>query len=226
MKKIKPQKSYHLSVEGETEEWYFEHLKNLINHSEDARFRVSFDVKRGKTPKSVLKSLSLSSYKEAVVFQICDYESNDGEHTRKFLSALSELKDIRTECRTTKCIKEFSLGYSNFTFDLWMALHKKQFISPVAHRRNYRDFINSAFGTNYQYIDEYKNEHEFKSILSKIQLQDVIGAVKNAEDIRKKNEETKQQSEYKGFTYYRDNPDFTINIIVKRILMDCRINIL
>ena len=40
---------YYLSVEGETEKWYFEHLQELINNSKEIPFKVSFDIKVNKS---------------------------------------------------------------------------------------------------------------------------------------------------------------------------------
>ena len=39
MKKVN---SYYFSVEGENEKWYFEHLQNLINNSEEAEGTVYY----------------------------------------------------------------------------------------------------------------------------------------------------------------------------------------
>ena len=39
-----------------------------------------------------------------------------------------------------------------------------------AHRGDYVTDINEAYGTHFEYIDEYKNEHNFKTILSTITL--------------------------------------------------------
>lgn len=40
----KTQKSYFISVEGETEKWYFEHLEKLINACETRKQDVKFKI--------------------------------------------------------------------------------------------------------------------------------------------------------------------------------------
>lgn len=55
-KKIKECLSYKISVEGENcEALYFEHLQELINDYEPAKYKVSFDIKP-KNPLSFAKS--------------------------------------------------------------------------------------------------------------------------------------------------------------------------
>ena len=41
--------NYYLSVEGETEKWYFNHLQNLINNSDKASHKVIFNIKISKS---------------------------------------------------------------------------------------------------------------------------------------------------------------------------------
>ena len=49
---------YYLSVEGETEKWYFERLQELINANEKIPFSVKFDIKINKSITSRAKSIS------------------------------------------------------------------------------------------------------------------------------------------------------------------------
>lgn len=119
---------------------------------------------------------------------------------------------------------EYKLGYSNFSFDLWMILHKKQQKAPISHRKQYVKGINTAYKENFQYIDDYKEEKNFKRILEKIELSDVIRAVKNGNEIRKMNDNSKDKCEiYGNFKYYKENPDVTINQCIEEILKDCKI---
>ena len=108
---------YFLSVEGETEKWYFEHLQNLINLNKEIPYTVKFDIKINKSIISRAKGIS-AIYKTKA-FHICDYESNDDVHVEQFERILKELKDVR---KINKNIK-YVLGYSNFSFDLWIILH-------------------------------------------------------------------------------------------------------
>ncbi len=207
---------YYLSVEGETEKWYFEHLQNLINSKEDLPYKVKFDVKINKSIVSRAKSIS-APYK-IKVFHICDYESNEKVHIEQFDKVLQDLNNIR---RINKNL-DYKLGYSNFSFDLWIILHKKQQIGSVSHRKQYVKGINSAYSEKFQFIDDYKEEKNFKRILSKITLEDVIMAVNNGNEIRKLNEQNAKVKckIYGNFKYYIENPDMTINECVEQILKE------
>lgn len=84
---------YYLSVEGETEKWYFEYLQDLINNKEEIPYKVKFDVKINKSIVSRAKSIS-APYK-ITAFHICDYESNEKVHTEQFDKVLQDLKSIK-----------------------------------------------------------------------------------------------------------------------------------
>lgn len=208
---------YYLSVEGETEKWYFEHLQMLINNKEELSYTVKFDIKINKSIISRAKSIS-APYK-VKVFHICDYESNEEVHTEQFNKILKELKNVK---KINKNLV-YKLGYSNFSFELWIILHKIQQIGAVSHRKQYVRGINKAFDEKFQFIDDYKEEKNFKRILKKITLEDVISAVNNANEIRKMNEENFKCNyrKYGQFEYYIENPDITINECVEQILKEC-----
>ena len=134
---------YYLSVEGETEKWYFEHLQNLINKNEDLPCKVKFNIKIENSITSRAKTIT-SPY-GSKIFHICDYESNEDCHIEKFNKVLSELNNVKKIKRNLV----YKLGYSNYSFDLWMILHKKQQIGPVSHRRQYINGINKAYNENF-----------------------------------------------------------------------------
>lgn len=212
-------KQYFLSVEGETEKWYFEHLQKLINSSNQIPLKVKFDISINKSIISRAKSIPLPYKTKA--FHICDYESNEEVHIAKFSQVLKDLKNVK---KINKNIN-YSLGYSNFSFDLWIILHKKQKKSSVSHRKQYVKGINEAYGENFQFIDDYKEEKNFKRILSKITLEDVITAVRNGNEIRKMNEQYSRDNykKYGKFEYYTENPDMTINECIEQILKECKV---
>jgi len=208
---------YYLSVEGETEKWYFEHLQELINNEEELPYKVKFDIKINKS--IISRAKSISAIFKVKAFHICDYESNEKVHTEQFNQVLKDLKNVK---KINKNI-EYKLGYSNFSFDLWMILHKKQQTNAVSHRKQYITGINKAYNENFQFIDDYKEEKNFKKILSKITLKDVVNAVKNGNEIRKINEQNSRNNykKYGKFEYYTENPDMTINECVEQILEEC-----
>lgn len=79
MKKVN---SYYFSVEGENEKWYFEHLQNLINNSEESIFNVKFNIKIDKSPLSRIKAINVPVYasQKLPVFHIVDYEKVHFQH--------------------------------------------------------------------------------------------------------------------------------------------------
>lgn len=208
---------YYFSVEGETEKWYLEHLQNLINEKDSLPYKVKFDIKINKSIISRAKSIS-APYK-VKVFHICDYESKDEKHVNQFDKVLKDLSLVKKINRNL----DYELGYSNFSFDLWIILHKIQKAGPISHRKQYINEINSAYTEKFKYIDDYKEEKNFKRILSKISLNDVINAVKNGNELRKKHENNPcdKYKEYGGFKYYIENPDMTINKCIEHILIEC-----
>lgn len=115
----KENRRYVFTVEGETEQWYFDWLEDQINACDDSKYTVSIVAKVQQSPKKYFKTVNPISTPE--VTHICDYESNEEVHITKFKNILSELK----EANSTKGRKfKYALGYSNFTFELWMVLHR------------------------------------------------------------------------------------------------------
>ena len=222
MKELKKCHLYFFSVEGENEKWYFEHLQKLINASEESMFKVDFKIKVEKSPVSRIKSIKLPTFgnDKITVFHVVDYESNDEVHTTQFLGMLDELKEIKNNHRNYS----YSLGYSNFAFELWLLLHKDYNFVSLAHRSSYIQPINEAFGTSFIRLKDNKHKEPFGKLLDKITLQDVKRAIATAESIRPTHiANGYSMVEYKGFEYFRENPDITVNECVKRIIKDCKI---
>lgn len=71
-------------------------------------------------------------------------------------------------------------------------------------------------------MDDYKHENNFKRILGKTSLQNVIDAVKRSKMIMKRNLENGYiLQKYKGYEYYNENPSLAIWEIIERVLNDC-----
>lgn len=51
-------KKYVLTVEGETEQWYFNWLKDQINHCEDRKYNVAIIAKVQQSPRSFYKGVN------------------------------------------------------------------------------------------------------------------------------------------------------------------------
>ena len=208
---------YFLTVEGENEKWYFEHLQNLINHCDTARRHASFHIVVARFPYNKVKSIPAPAKRKA--FHIVDYESNCDEHIQEFKKVLDQLEEIKTWDKF-----DYRIGYSNYAFELWMLLHKTDQDLRVDHRKQYFWDINKLYGTKYNSLKRYKSEAEFKKVLRQIALEDVYRAIKNAEKLRQRHMDRKHTMlEYNGFAYFADNPDVTVHECVKRILKDCQV---
>jgi hypothetical protein len=215
---MKLSKKFFFSVEGETEMWYFEWLSRSINASSTAKFKVSFDCMIEKDPLSRAKGMSVLGKTE--IAHIFDRESEDPVHVQQFATTLERMKKAQQIGKTITC----KLGYSNFTFDLWMVLHKSECNGSLNFRHQYRGPINRAYQEHFSDMDEYKKENNFKRLLEKLTLADVWTAVDRAERIMKRNKENEfALQRFCGYEYYTVNPSLSIWEIVKNILTVCTV---
>jgi len=211
-------RKYVLTVEGETEQWYFQWLKDQINDCAGRTYNVSIVPKVQKSPKSFYKGTNAKVTPEA--FHICDVESTDKEHIENFERILKEMKEADSQKNI-----QYHLGYSNFTFELWMILHKKDCFGPFNDRKQYLAPIQQSYGEKFEDLLHYKQEAAFKRCLSKLTIDDVKMAIKRADKIESQNKDNgKKLVKYSGYSYYRENPALSINEIVKRILTECGVN--
>ena len=211
----KETKKYTFTVEGETEKWYLYWLRDQINACREAEYRVSIAASVQQSPRSYAKTVHAKS--TPCITHLCDVEGGEEEHVRRFQTVLSELNAARREKKIS-----YALGYSNFTFELWMILHKMDCSGPLTHRRQYLPRINRAFGENFENLAQYKEENNFKRCLSKLTLEDVHSAVSRAKVIMGRNQaEGKRVISHCNFKYYPDNPSLTIWESVAGILKDC-----
>lgn len=208
-------KKFVFTVEGETEKWYLEWLRDRINECGERTYNVAIEAKVQQSPKKFYKTVNAKTTPE--VFHICDVESNEKVHVDKFKNILSEMKEAQTQKRI-----KYRLGYSNFTFELWIVLHKKTCNGCLIHRRQYLDSINRVFGEHFENLDQYKREDEFKRCLGKLSLDNVKEAICRSNIITSNNERGgKVLEKYKGYSYYRDNPALSIHDAVSIILTEC-----
>lgn len=210
-------KKFIFTVEGETEQWYLFWLREQINRYEDRKYNVSIEAKIQQSPGKFFKTVNAKTVPE--VFHICDVESNEPVHVEKFKRILSEMREAKTQKKIT-----YQLGYSNFTFELWIVLHKIDCNGSFVHRRQYLESINRAFGESFENLDQYKHEDEFKRCLGKMSLDNVRDALRRAAVITTNNEKDgKVLMQYKGYTYYKDNPALSIHDVVGMIFAECGI---
>lgn len=211
----KERKQYFLSVDGETEKWYFDYLQELINNNEKAKYVAKIESKIS-SPTKRFSGIPVP-FGVAQAFHICDYESCDEHHIKRFSNTLKEIKEMKKR----KSYIKYELGYSNYSFELWIILHKMNYRAPVVDRFKYLKGINKAFGERFVSLEEYKIESNFKRVLSKIDISDVKNAIAFAKEIRKHNEVNCKMVNEFGFVYCTGNPDLTIHLCVDTILKDC-----
>ena len=218
--KVKTGKTFYFSVEGQTEKLYLQWLQQVINQAMEQRSipnpNVKFQVKIEKNPVSYVKNIV--SVDKIVVTHVFDYESEDEEHVKQFRDTLDKMKKASTLGKKIK----YQMGYSNFTFELWMILHKMECNVSLAHRNKYHQPLNQAYGTQFQRLDEYKQEDNFKRLLESLDLDNVCEAIRRAKQIMEENANRRYRlQKYKGFEYYNENPSLSLHIIIEKILKDC-----
>lgn len=206
---------YYFTVEGETEKWYLDWLSNVINKTEESKYKVSFDCKVEKNP--LKRAKSISNINKVTIWHFSDYESSDEVHTKQFTDTMDNMR----EAMNLKRGITYKFGYSNFTFDLWIILHKADCNSSLAHRSMYIKHINRAYREQFENMDQYKHESNFNRCLKKLNLSNVIEAIERAKVIMKNNEENYRLKQYKGFNYYEENPSLAVWEIIEIILKDC-----
>lgn len=210
---------YYFTVEGSTEQWYLNWLQDKINQNPAIRENIRFNVKIERDPLSYVKHVLIPHpdiHKE--IFHIFDYESQEEAHVQQFQNTLGRMKIAQQQKRGI----QYKLGYSNFTFELWMVLHKTDCYSSLTNRAQYLDRLNRAYHTNFQSLDEYKKENNFKNLLTMLSLEDVQQAVQRARTIMKRNETCGYiLQKHKGYSYYRENPSLSLGDVIGKILKEC-----
>lgn len=217
-KPLRQSKKFYLSVEGETEKWYFEHLSRLINSSDGALYKLSLKCDVEKEPYAMAKRIAIPKGPIVDVWHVFDFESESEQHQQLFQKALKQMRDANGMGKRLR----YHNAYSNLTFDLWMVLHRRDVVH-CGHRKDYLRQINDAFATSFQTMDEYKKEANFKGILSTISLEDVACAVERAKAM---NEATAHNggrtAEHCGFVYCLDNPYTELYVPIEAMLKETR----
>lgn len=214
----KENRKYYFSVEGDTEKWYLEKLQNLINEENMSVYKVKFDIKVTGDPIARVKNMNIIAQTE--ITHIFDYESDEECHRVRFKATIDRMRSAQKNGKKIK----YYLGYSNFTFELWMILHKMECNSSYNNRRQYITCINNAFGEKFADLREYKHRENFNKILNKVSLNDVVQAVNRAKRIMERNRENYPNPvKYQGYTYYRENPSLSIWESIEKILKECNL---
>lgn len=209
---------YFFTVEGDCEDWYLGHLQKLINTNEKSLCTVQIERVITRELEKTAKTINPVTVPQTL-YHLCDVEGIDDEDQTRFQNYLKDLKMVKKQ----KGI-QYDLGYSNFSFELWMILHKQACNGCLTYKKEYLALINKAYDENFSSLKSYKNKDNFQSCLDKIDLSDIKMAVARAKDImvmRKRNGD-KEISLY-TYKYYKDNPALTIWQSIEKILKDCRL---
>jgi hypothetical protein len=214
----KENRTYYFSVEGETEKWYLDWLQGQINTNPNAKCTVKLDSKIQKDPLARAKGLTILGKTE--ITHIFDRESEEEIHVKQFQTTLDRMKMAQNIGKSIT----YHLGYSNFTFELWMILHRADCNGSLAHRSQYLAPLNRAYGENFENLDEYKHEDNFKRVLKKLTLEQVGDAVRRSKSIMQKNVEAGYTPQrYKRYMYYKENPSLSIWEAIEKILGECKL---
>ena len=204
---------YYFTVEGETEKWYLEWLRDAINADPRSKVKVVCSPKVQKNPVKWAKAKT-NLDKSAKVFHVFDFEDEEPIHVKAFKDTLANMKKAGSLGRGFRHVS----AYSNLTFELWMVLHKGD-CPALAHRRQYLKPINDLYGEHFESLDEYKHEANFKRVLGKLTVDDAVTAVGRAETLAKRAEEHGlRKAQHCGYSYYLDNPATDLWIPVKQML--------
>ena len=210
-------KKYHFSVEGETEKWYLDWLKDNINQCDRSRYKVVMDCKVEKDPYKRAKKMVVTSKTE--IWHLSDYESNDRFHVQQFHHTIDHLKKASRIKNIT-----YKFGYSNFTFDLWMILHKMDCNKMMMDRKQYITMINKAYNKKFKSMDDYKHKDHFHSCLQQLNIEDVKNAIKRSKNIMSSNKEKGYIIQnYRGYQFYKENPSLMIWEVIEKIFQDCHL---
>ena len=221
----KESRQFFISVEGiNCERMYFCHLAKCINESENSTYNLKIDPKK-KTPFEYAKRNAHLPREKTRKNEIIPYlhiqdieDYYDQNQKKKFYEMIDDMRKAEKQFGIT-----YKLGYSNYTFELWMLLHVTDMRHAVQDRYAYLPLINRYFNRNYTDIDDYKKEEEFENILKEfVTLDSIKQAIRRADAIEKSNAEGENRKEtYKSFQFYHNNPDLTVHKVVRLIFDVC-----
>lgn len=130
MTERKETQKYVFSVEGDTEKWYLEWLRDQINSTGKAKYNVLISATVQKNPLKFAKRLTSNTTPN--VIHLCDVEGETPAERKEFQNVLALMK----EAMKAKKIR-YDLGYSNLSFELWMILHKEDCRAPLSTKKQY-----------------------------------------------------------------------------------------
>jgi hypothetical protein len=214
--KIEKKLVYYGSIEGYQENWYFDFLKNLINHHPDNKRKVNFKFDNAKggdqlevcnrvrCSLNLLDNTTIKQLKSAKrVVTIFDYDFKN----QQFIEA--------TEFNKSNNIITY---YCNVKFELWLLLHFTSNIKSISKIKSdgnyYQEELKKILG--FKNLD-LKNKEDFSKVMEKITLENILTVISNAKKINASNE--KNQTELICPGIYT-NPSLNINELIEQILKE------
>lgn len=212
MQKILEKFNPYLTCDGETEQWYFEHLQKLINDSSIRKRTFVVKPEITKNPANFAKTkITICKRKW---YHIMDRETSSGSDTSGFNNILDSLREVKFKAKPI-------LGYSNVSFELWILLHKIDMAKSVNCAKDYWRLIQKTYHLeNITSFDKYKKEQNFQRVLNQIDLSDVVRAINNAEKLENRNLNTCTLKKRADFEFYEENPALSVHKVVKDILKE------
>ncbi|MBQ8298268.1 MAG: RloB domain-containing protein [Clostridia bacterium] len=202
---------YIIGCEGiNQEKMYFEKIQMMINAIESRKYNILFDYAEpfGGNPKCIVERTIKKSIGKTNKASVFDY---DGQKV-KYEEAIELATDNKIE-----------LGYSNYCFDLWLILHKKDYFSPVSNQASYAADVRKIYGLDKG--TDIKKADNVKKIMSQIELSDVVEAIKRGKAIAKNNSaKVPNLTAAKSYPYY-NNPDTQMHVLLEKILVKAGIKI-
>lgn len=199
----KEYKRYFFMVETEIEKLYFDRLQELINESDKSKYSVNIiTIVQPSAMKYTKTGKPVNASKETD-------ESNDIVNNPKLQELLLKMKEINPNRR-----KKYNIGYGNYSFELWMLLHKQMCNEVLSDKTQYLKDINNSYDLEFNDLKEFNDN--FKYCLDKINLDNVEKAIERSKQIMNNkiiNEETQEQC--------KNNPTLTIWEYVEEILTEC-----
>lgn len=103
-------------------------------------------------------------------------------------------------------------------------MHKTDCNGVLTHRRQYLTPLNRAYDQQFESLDQYKHEDNFKRILSQLTLDNVRNAIQRSKAIMQRNQEAGYiLQQYKRYKYYKENPSLSIWESIEKILRECEL---
>lgn len=206
---------FYFSVEGQTEQRYFRWLEEEINAARAGQPPVRFKIRVEKDPAAFAKAMADRG--PIVIWHICDIESTDTVHLTHFTDILRRME--RAEQRYAEI--DYRLAYTNFTFELWMLLHRCDADRPLQSRRQYLGLLNAAYGETFQSLHHYKRRKDFERLLRKLSLSDVLNAVGRARQIEQYNRQEYLPVSCGPYRFFTQNPSLSLGECIEHILAAC-----